>query len=259
MQIKKQRKAIIITSIILAFLIIALITTYFTGAWFVLKRKAVGSLEFVDGIKINYEGLYQDSSTPTSTTLKLAYLDNLQLQPLEETNVMSNMSYNLANPTLSAKEGTVAYFLRVKFNIKFYFKNSSGTEVLLTDANRDEFIATTTNYKKNDVNFVVANEQDLFISLPKLDTTNFVEYNGWYYLGNAEGNVESFSDIILTKNEYKGDETQIYSIFKPDTNNKILIQLDDSIDYGENMPFTKVEFSLDIQAVEELAVSNWNS
>lgn len=264
MQNKKQRNAIIIAIAVLACLLIVLLATYFSGAWFVAKRKAEGSLQFVDGIKINYAGLYEDSSTPSSSNLKLAYLvekpsGEVELNPLEETNVMSSMVYSLANPTLSAKEGTVPFYLRTRFNIKFYFKNASGEEVLLTDENRDEFIATTLNYRKNDAPYVIINERDLFLSLPVFDTTKFVEYNGWYYLGSAEGAVASLEDITLIKNEYNGEETQAYTIFKLDENEKVLIQLDDEIDYGENMPFTKIEFSLDIQAIEELAISNWNS
>lgn len=264
MQSKRQKRAIIIIAVVLACLLIALLATYFSGAWFVATRKAEGSLDFVEGIKINYEGLYEESITPSNSNLKLAYLvekssGDLELKPLEETNVMSNTVYSLANPTLSAKEGTVPYYLRVKFNIKFYFKNSMGDEVLLTDENRAEFIATTAHFIKNNSPFVVTNEKDLFLRLPEFDSSKFVQLGDWFYLGNAEETVSSLSDITLTKNEYNGEETQKVEIFKKDADNKILIQMDDSIDYGENMPFTKIEFSLDIQAIEELAISVWNS
>ena len=262
MQSKRQIKAIIITIAILACLLIALIATYFSGAWFVATRKAEGSLEFVEGIKIDYAGLYEENTTPSNSNLKLAYLvektsGEVELKPLEETNVMSSMVYSLANPTLSAKENTVPFYLRVKFNIKFYFKNASGEEVLLTDANRAEFLAKTTEYEKNGVPYPISSELNLFESLPEFDASKFVKFGDWYYFGTAEGDVTTLADITLTKNEYNGEETPKVSIFKLNADNKVLIKMDDSIDYGENMPFTKIEFSLDIQAIEELAISVW--
>lgn len=264
MQSKRRNKIIIIVAAILACLLIALLATYFSGAWFVAIRNAEGSLEFVEGIKIDYSGLYEENTTSTNSNLKLAYLEakangEFELKALEETNVMSSTIYSLANPTISAKEGTVPYYLRVKFNIKFYFKNSSGEEVLLTDENRAEFIATTSHYLKDNNPFIVTNEKDLFVSLPQFDSAEFVQYGDWFYLGTAGETVASLEDINLTKNEYKSEDTQKVEIFTKDANNKILIQMDDSIDYGENMPFTKIEFSLDIQAIEELAISVWNS
>ena len=97
-----------------------------------------------------------------------------------------------------------------------------------------------------------------------MDFVDFVEYNGWYYLGAANLSIENtgnptFENITLQKLFYNAEETLNVELLQKDANGNILLELDDEIDFGENMPFTQMKISLDIQAVEESAISMWNS
>lgn len=251
----KTKKIIISLSAVLCALLISVLAVYFSGAWFKATRKAQGSIEFVEGIKFDYVGLYKEAETASNASLKLQTTDN---QVLEIKNVTSNQVFNLKNPTITPKENTVAFYLRAKLEYKFYFKaNESSAEKLLDDTTREEFLSTTTAYEKNGAPFVANNEYDLFENLPSF-ADSFVKIGDWFYLGTANSGAATLQDVNLTKNFYNNENTKSVPIFKQ-TNNEIKIAMDDSINYGEKMPFTKLEILLVVEAVEENALSTWNS
>jgi len=255
---KKKNITLIVLAICLV-AIFALLYIGFTNAWFIANRKAEGTLEFVDGIKIEYSNLYLDTQNPSSKNLKLAYTQNDELKPLELNGVTSNQVFNLANPTLKAKQGTVSYYVRVRLNINLYYKDSIGNEILIDDNSRESFLETTNVYTKNDEPFVVTNEKDLFINLPSLDVSKLVYFNGWYYLAEIQGEVLTFEDINLEECYYNGEETKVVSFLNTNLNGDVILALDDDVNYGEKMPFSKVVISLDIEAVEKSAVNIWKS
>ena len=249
----KNKKIVIAISILLLILIVATISVLATRAWFISTRQAEGTLNFVDGIKINYTNMYEETSTSTNSALKLQTIDN---NKLEVNGVTSNMVFKLKNPSLTPEENTVEYYVRAKLTYKLYFKNADGNEIEITDSTRNEFLATTSNYEKNGEPFTVENEFDLFTSLPEINTS-FVKFGDWYYLGTATSEVNSLQDITLEKCFYNNTETKTVEIFKIDANNEIKIAMDDSINTNEKMPFSKLEIVLNIEAVEESALVNW--
>lgn len=249
----KNKKIVIAISIILLILLVATISVLATRAWFISTRQAEGTLNFVDGIKINYSNMYEETSTSTNSALKLQTIDN---NKLEVNGVTSNMVFKLKNPTLTPEENTVEYYVRAKLTYKLYFKNADGNEIEITDATRNDFLATTSDYEKNGALFTVENEFDLFTSLPEI-STSFVKLGDWYYLGTATSEVNSLQDITLEKCFYNNSETKSVEIFKLDSNNEIKIAMDDSVNTNEKMPFSKLEIVLNIEAVEESALVNW--
>ena len=265
MQSKSKRNALISVAVVAAVLLIVLLSLYFTGTWFVLTRKSEGQLQFVEGLKINYEGLYEDNaSTATNKTLTLAYFSrNYDKKfPLKVSEVTSASKYEILNPTLTPAEGTVNYYLRVKFNIDLYFKDATGAEKLITDETRAEFLATTTGYELNSQPFTVTNEVDVFEKLPEIDDSKFVYLNGWYYCGSASSGVTSIRQINLKTQKYEGEETESISLFKINDSfagGTVRVYLNNDIDFGENMPFSKMEFSLEVQAVETGALDSWEN
>lgn len=229
-----------------------------TSAWFVAQRRAEGTLEFVDGIKIEYSNLYLDEQDETNKTLKLAYVDDEVLYALEIDGVEGDEIFNIANPSLKAKEGTVPYYVRVKLNINLYYDNN-GEDVLIDNTTRADFLATTEGYTKNDEPVVITNETQLFLNLPELDVSKFVYFDGWYYLSETQGEVDEFEDIALTECSYDGTNTEQIKLLEENLNGEVLLALDNSIDFGEKMPFSKMTIALEIEAVETDAVSTWNN
>lgn len=253
---KKKNFAVIgIISFLLVAVLVALCVGI-TAAWYVSQRSAEGNLEFAEGIKIEYSNMYLDGQNSTSKTLKLAYVEDEQLKPLEVSDVTGDQVFKLANPTIKGKDGTVEYYVRTKLNINLYYKNAQGQDVLIDDTTREDFLATTEGYKKDGSDFVIANEKDLFVSLPELDVSKFVYFDGWYYLAEADGDVQNIDDMELTQ---CNAETAALKFLKQNLNGDVVLALDDSIDFGENMPFSKMTIALNIEAIETDAVSIWNS
>lgn len=253
---KKKNLALIgVISFVLVGILVALCVGI-TAAWFIARRTAEGNLEFAEGIKIEYSNMYLDAQNSTSKTLKLAYIEDEQLKPLELNDVTGDQVFKLANPTIKGQTGTVDYYVRAKLNINLYYKNAQGQDVLIDDTTREDFLATTEGYKKDGSDFVIANEKDLFVSLPELDVSKFVYFDGWYYLAEADGDVENIDDMELTQ---CNAETAALKFLKQNLNGEVVLALDDSIDFGENMPFSKMTIALNIEAVETGAVSIWNS
>lgn len=262
MQSKKRRNALIITTVVIALLLIVMLSLYFSGAWFILTRRAEGQLNFAEGLKINYEGLYEENaSTATNKTLNLAYFSrNYDKKfPLKVGEVTSANKFEIVNPTLSPAEGTVDYYLRVKYNINLYFKDASGVEKLITDETRAEFLATTAGYELNGQPVNITNERELFAKLPEIDDTKFTLIDGWYYCGVGGSTVATLG---FTTFQYNSEENPSISLFKVNDDfggGTVRLYLNNNIDYGENMPFTRMELTLDVQAIETGALSVWKN
>ena len=265
MQSKKQRKALISVAVVAAVLLIVLLSLYFTGTWFIVNRKAEGTLQFREGIKIHYTGLYEDdayASTATNRTLTLARLErnlNNKKLPLKVGDVTSANRFEVINPTLSPKEGTVDFYLRAKFNIDLYFKGTDGQEKLITDETRAEFLTTISGYELNKQPIAITNERELFEKLPEIDDTKFTLIDGWYYCGVGGS---TLATLGLTTFKYNSEENPQVSLFKNNDEydgGRVMLYLNHDIDYGENMPFTRMELSLTVEAVETGALSIWTN
>ncbi len=260
---KTKNKILLISFSILLIALIAILATYFSGAWFIATRRAEGTLEFVEGIKIDYSNMYKQNSSATNTNLKLQTADG---NILEIKDVTSDLVFEIKNPTLTPKEDTVSYFLRAKLNYSYYYKDNYGNEIEITNLTRNNFLQKCAGYQRLVDNngekvyesVTISNEKELFAFLPQLDRTKFVEFDNWFYLGSAETEINSLNDITLESCFYNGDETKSISLFENNSENKVVLALDNTIDYGEQMPFSKLVITLDIQAVEETAISIWS-
>ena len=252
---KTKKKILIVSASVLLIALIVVLATYFSGAWFIATRRAGGTLEFVEGIKIDYTNMYKQNSSPTNTNLKLQTAGG---DVLEIKDVTSDVVFEIKNPTLTPKENTVSYYVRAKLNYSYYYKDVYGNEIEITDTTRNNFLQRTAHYERNNEPVVTTNERELFSFLPQIDTSKFVEYDGWFYLGSAETEINSVSDITLESCFYNGSETKSLKLFANNSEDKVLLALDNTIDYGEQMPFSKLVITLDIQAIEEAAISIWN-
>ena len=265
MQSKKQRNALISVAVVAAVLLIVLLSLYFSGAWFIVNREAEGTLQFAEGLKINYSGLYEDEdyvSNATNKTLTLAYFNRNKKFALKVGEVTSASKYEIVNPTLTPAEGTVDYYLRVKYSIDLYFKGADSQEKLITDETRAEFLATTVGYELNEQPIAITNERELFEKLPEIDDSKFVLIDGWYYAVDSVTSNPTLATANLKAFEYSGEENPSVSLFKINDEfggGTVRLYLNNNIDYGENMPFTRMELSLTVEAVETGALSTWEN
>lgn len=263
MQSKKRRNALISVAVVAAVLLIVLLSLYFTGTWFIIRRETEGTLQFAEGLKINYSGLYEDdeyASNATNKTLTLAYFSRNYNKkfPLKVSEVTSANKYEIVNPTLTPAKGTVDYYLRVKYSIDLYFKGADGQEKLITDETRAEFLTTTVGYELNGQPITITNERELFDKIPEIDGTKFTLIDGWYYCGVGGSTVATLG-LTTFKYEEEADPLSLFELNDDFAGGTVRLYLNNNIDYGENMPFTRMELSLEVQAIETGALSVWKN
>ena len=138
------------------------------------------------------------------------------------------------------------------------YYNKQGVDTLINNSTREDFLSTLnvyTDFAQED-KVEITSEEDLFVGgLPKLDESKFVYFNDWYYYAEKEP-ISVFEDIKFIECNYNAEE-ETPTIYLLDED-FLTIELKD-YNYVDNMPFTKMEIILEIQAVETLAVNQFNS
>lgn len=256
-KMKREIKILIGSAVTVAVLLITMLTLYFTGAWFFSGRTAEGVLNFQQGIKIDYSGVYfidgDGSDADFNFQAKLSTEDNWS--ELSEANVLKIKSDSVAtvnNPTFTAKEGTTDFYLRAKYDVKFYFNNNN-IETEVTDANIATFLAKLPSDQTTAIieqlAGITTKEQMIaviFNYFPEIADgwTTVGEY--MYYTGDNTG-------ATLAEKLETVSAGNIIKLFKTETDGTVKLALDDAINFGIELPFTKITFDLNVEAREAIA------
>lgn len=192
---------------IICFLFACLLAVSVTAAYFGMNRKFEGTLEFSNGVKIDY--LHVEANGDKSfTLLKLGNsrtindFDGTNLTPLNEASldVKSAEVFYIANPEIKPADDTIPYYLR--FSLRFYTEDQDGEETKSREMDEKE-IENVFGSK----NPIALNKDQETNNSPKFvykenryssDSSD----GGYYYLVKSdinEGELDSYSDLYVNE------------------------------------------------------------
>ena len=192
---------------IICFLFACLLAVSVTAAYFGMNRKFEGTLEFSNGVKIDY--LHVEANGDKSfTLLKLGNketindFDGTNLTPLNEasSDVSSADVFYIANPEIKPADDTIPYYLR--FSLRFYTEYQDGGET------------KSKEMKPEEIKNVFGSENPIALNKDQ-ETNNSPKFvykenryssdssdGGYYYLVKPdinEGELDRYSDLHVNE------------------------------------------------------------
>lgn len=200
---------------VLCFLLVFAIGFGVTGAWYQARRRATGTVQLNQGIKLTLTNIQTLVGGDLSTENKLKG-ELLQgedgksaLTKLETSGVPNDTKY-VAIPTVKAAAGSVNFYLKAKVEYSYLLWSNDGTRTTLQG--KDGTGATATAYKATEL-FTEAGEavtgDSRFIAKGlTFDEAKWVasSSNGWYVYGSA----------LATPTEMTSSDAENVKLFKAD-------------------------------------------
>lgn len=227
---KNKAKAFVAFVISLG-LIISLVFTFVSGAFFKTSKTATGTLTFGSGIRATVTNLSAEAKSISDKTATLTLLvtdyngtsytsedpayKELKVENFE--NVSQSEYMVIANPTITPAEKTTDYYLRAKWLVKVEAGEVEGamtyTEVALENLEADANIA----------------------SLPTFLSTSWVLYDGYYYNVKADvTEITNTNDLNVNTYDTTDSATQKTITFFDTTSN------------GDRITFVDDNFNIDV-------------
>lgn len=254
MDVKTNKNKVFVAFVISLGLIVSLVFTFVSGAFFKTSKTATGTLSFGSGIRANVTNLSADTQNISDKAATLNLLvtnyngtsyasENPAFKELKVenfTSVSQNEYMVIANPTITPAEKTTNYYMRAKWLVKVEAGEVEGamtySEVALENLATDANIA----------------------SLPTFLSTSWVLYEGYYY-NVADGITEVTNTSSLNVNTFDTTEsaTQKTVTFFDATSNGDRVTF---VDDGFNLDVTGLSIELVIEVVEanpSFANSTW--
>lgn len=199
---------------VLCFLLVFAIGFGVTGAWYQARRRATGTVQLNQGIKLTLTNIQtlEDGDLSTENKLKGELLqgesNKSNLTKLETSGVPNDTKY-VAIPTVKAAAGSVNFYLKAKVEYS-YLLWSDGTRTTLKGT--DGTGATAKGYKATELyteaGEAVAGDSRFIAKGLTFDETKWVESssNGWYVYGSA----------LATPTEMTSSDAENVKLFKAD-------------------------------------------
>ena len=240
----KSKKITFAVIIILAILLITAISV--TAAYLTSRRNAEGYLNFASGLSIQYRNI-EDKGTSKEFGNLLHFvdknsnstIDDGELESLKLTNVQPRQEIKLANPNLTAKEGSASFALRAKLVLTDTSDPNNPVEYV-DEADIEEFLKTGENplLLGGDLNFAAGWEYN-------------ADDNYHYYVASDDTQTPIFERL---KEVSYGSET-VY-LFEGDQANEdvvTIVIIDD--EPLEEIPVKSLKIELYIEAIEYLSIN----
>lgn len=199
---------------VLCFLLVFAIGFGVTGAWYQAKRRATGTVQLNQGIKLTLTNIQTlvDGDLSTENKLKGELLQGEDgqstLTKLETSGVPNDTKY-VAIPTVKAADGSVNFYLKAKVEYSYLlWSDSTRTTLKGTDGVGE----TATAYKATELfteaGVAVTGDSRFIAKGLTFDETKWVESssNGWYVYGSA----------LATPTEMTSSDAENVKLFKAD-------------------------------------------
>ena len=186
---------------IICFLFACLLTISVTAAYFGQNRKFEGTLEFSDGVKVDYFNV-EKSGDKSFSLLKLGNKKTIDqftgrddLTPLNEasSDVSSADVFYIANPEIKPADDTIPYYLR--FSLRYYTEYQDGTEVKSREMTKAEILNVFGTDTPIEIN--TGSEGNA----PKFFYREIYSDGGWYYLVNSnfDDTLDRYEDLYVNE------------------------------------------------------------
>ena len=194
---------------IICFLFACLLAISVTAAYFGQNRKFEGTLEFSNGVKIDYFNVDPNGDKSfsllklgNSTTINDFNGSNLTRLDEASSDVKSEERFYIANPKIQPADGTIPYYLR--FSLHYYTEYQEGTEVKSREMTAAEIknvfgsenpILMNTTADKDSPKFVYKENS-------YRDGSHVYTDGGYYYLVNSnveQGELDNYNDLFLNE------------------------------------------------------------
>ena len=112
----KTKRKLIITVSILVLVLVAMLATCISGAYFFARRQSVGRIKMPKGIVIEYDGFVQD----VADSDKIWDSNDVTFKLFEDANAYPGKEIALTQAKIKPAENSIDFYARYKFQFKFY-------------------------------------------------------------------------------------------------------------------------------------------
>lgn len=256
---KKKRYRLLWLLLLLIFFFVALVivlTLGFTQSWYSFTQKMEGEFDFENGIVMDYKNII----VKDNSTFSLLKIESGNISAVNESNVRFDDRYEVLNPTISAAQGSVDFFLRAKIDYSFTKIGIENEDGSLKTIGLEE-LAEALNNERGTLDYTKDNVLNAIFEKTLSFGDGFVKgNNGWFYYTKSlnawtSGSV-NYDDMVLGT---VSKTTSAFELFEENANKVIVEVIPGATNHMETFPIKSCKITITINACEatEEAFDDW--